>query len=45
MKSEDAVVGLIGVRYEYKNLLLDQRRMLGAIASLSALGAFRWVNA
>ena len=45
MKSEEAVVGLIGVRYEYKNLLLDQRRMLGAISSLSALGAFRWVNA
>jgi hypothetical protein len=45
MKSEDTVVGLIGVKYEYKNLLLDQRRMLGAIASLSALGALRWANA
>ncbi len=45
MKSEDAVVGLIAMRYDYKNLLLDQRRMLGAIASLSALGALRWVNA
>ena len=44
MKSEEDVVGLIGLQYEYKNLLLDQRRLLGAIASLAALGALRWVK-
>jgi two-component system sensor histidine kinase KdpD len=44
MKSEDHVVGLIGARTEYKNLLVDQRRMLGTIASVSAIGAERWVN-
>jgi two-component system sensor histidine kinase KdpD len=45
MKSEETVVGLIALRYDYKNLLLDQRRLLGAIASLAALCAVRWVNA
>jgi two-component system sensor histidine kinase KdpD len=44
MKSGDDVVGLIGIRYEFKNLLADQRRLLGAIASLSALGAIRWAK-
>ena len=44
MKSGEEVVGLIGIRYEFKNLLADQRRLLGAIASLSALGALRWAN-
>jgi two-component system sensor histidine kinase KdpD len=45
MRSEGDVVGLIGIEYEYKNLLADQRRLLGAIANLSALGAIRWVKA
>lgn len=45
MRSEGDVVGLIGIEYEYKNLLVDQRRLLGVIANLSALGAIRWVNA
>ncbi|MGD0231623.1 MAG: DUF4118 domain-containing protein [Syntrophorhabdales bacterium] len=44
MKSGEEVVGVIGIGYEFKNLLIDQRRLLGAIASLSALGAIRWVN-
>lgn len=44
MKSGDDVVGLLGIRYEFKNLLADQRRLLGAIANLSALGAVRWVK-
>lgn len=44
MKSGDDVVGLIGIRYEFRNLLADQRRLLGAIASLSALGAIRWAK-
>ena len=44
MKSGEDVVGLIGIRYEFKNLLADQRRLLGSIASLSALGAIRWAK-
>jgi two-component system sensor histidine kinase KdpD len=44
MKTEEDVVGLIGIRYEFKNLLADQRRLLGSIASLSALGAIRWAK-
>ena len=45
MRSEGDVVGLIGIEKEYKNLLVDQRRLLGVIANLSALGAIRWVKA
>ena len=44
MKSGDEVVGLVGIASDFKTLLIDQRRLLGAIASLSALGAIRWVN-
>jgi len=45
MKSGDDVVGVLGIAYEYKNLLIDQRRLLGAITSLAALGAIRWAKA
>ncbi len=44
MKSEDQVIGLIGLKMEYRNLLADQRRMLSTIAGLSAIGAMRWVK-
>lgn len=44
MKTAEDVVGVIGVQYEFKNLLLDQRRLLGAASSLSALAAARWAN-
>ena len=44
MKSLEEAVGVIGIRYEYKNLLLDQRRLLAAISSLSALAAARWAT-
>ncbi len=44
MKSGDEMVGLVGIRYEYKDLLVDQRRLLGAVTSLAALGALRWVK-
>ncbi len=45
MKSDDEVVGLLGIAYEYKNLAVDQRRLLGAITNLAALGSVRWVKA
>ncbi len=44
MKIEDQVIGLIGLKMEYRNLLADERRMLGTIANISAIGAVRWVN-
>jgi two-component system sensor histidine kinase KdpD len=44
MKSGDDVVGLIGIASDFKSLLIHQRRLLGAIANLAALGAIRWVN-
>ena len=44
MKSAEETVGVIGIQYEFKNLLLDQRRLLAAISSLSALAAARWAN-
>jgi two-component system sensor histidine kinase KdpD len=45
MKSDDEVVGLLGIMYEYRNLVADQRRLLGAITNLAALGSIRWVKA
>ena len=44
MKSLDEVIGVIGIQYDFKNLLLDQRRLLGVISNLSALAAARWVK-
>jgi two-component system sensor histidine kinase KdpD len=44
MKSLEETIGVIGIQYDFKNLLLDQRRLLGAISNLSALTAARWVK-
>jgi two-component system sensor histidine kinase KdpD len=44
MKSLEETVGVIGIQSEFKSLLLDQRRLLSAISSLSALAAARWAN-
>ena len=44
MKSLDETIGVVGIQYDFKNLLLDQRRLLGAICNLSALAAARWVK-
>jgi len=44
MKVSEQTVGVIGVECEFKNLLLDQRRLLAAISSLSALATARWAN-
>jgi two-component system, OmpR family, sensor histidine kinase KdpD len=44
MKAIDETVGVIGIHYEFKSLLFDQRRLLGAISSLSSLAAARWVT-
>ena len=44
MKSLEETIGVIGIQYDYKNLLLDQRRLLGVVSNLSALAAARWVK-
>jgi two-component system sensor histidine kinase KdpD len=44
MKNLDETIGVIGIQHEFKNLLLDQRRLLGVVSSLSALAAARWVK-
>jgi len=44
MKSLDETIGVIGIQHEFKDLLFDQRRLLGIISNLSALSAARWVK-
>ncbi len=44
MKSLEETIGVIGIQHDFKNLLLDQRRLLGVISNLSALAAARWVK-
>ena len=44
MKSLEETIGVMGIQYDFKNLLLDQRRLLGVISNLSALAAARWVK-
>ncbi len=44
MKSEEKTIGVIGIEHDFKNLPLDQRRLIGAISTLSALAAARWVT-
>jgi len=44
MKTLEETIGVIGIEYDFKNLLLDQRRLLGAVSNLSALAAARWVK-
>ena len=44
MKSGDDIVGVVGLKYKYKDLLADQRRLLGAVVNLAALGAIRWAR-
>lgn len=43
VKTQDETVGVIGIEHAYKELLLDQRRVLSAISGLSSLGAVRWI--
>jgi len=44
MKSLEETIGVMGIQYDFKNLLFDQRRLLGVISNLSALAAARWVK-
>lgn len=44
IKSQEETIGIIGIQYEYKNLLPEQRRILGTISNLTAMTAARWVK-
>ena len=41
---EEEILGVVGIQYEFKNLLPEQRRILGTIANLTSLVAARWVK-
>jgi two-component system sensor histidine kinase KdpD len=44
MKTLEETIGVIGIQFDFKNLMFDQRRLLGVISNLSALAAARWVK-
>jgi len=44
IKTQEETIGVIGIRYDYKNLLPEQRRILGTISNLTSLAATRWVK-
>ncbi len=44
IKSQEDTIGMIGIKYDYKNLLPEQRRILGTISNLTSLTAARWIN-
>ena len=44
IKSQEETIGIVGIKYEFKNLLPEQRRILGTISNLTSLVASRWVR-
>ncbi len=44
IKSQEETIGIIGIQYSFKNLLPEQRLILGTIANLTSLAAARWVR-
>jgi len=44
IKSQEETIGMIGIKSDYKNLLPEQRRILGTISNLTSLTAERWVK-
>jgi two-component system, OmpR family, sensor histidine kinase KdpD len=44
IKSQEETIGIIGIQYDFKNLLPEQRQLLGAISNLTSLAATRWVK-
>jgi two-component system sensor histidine kinase KdpD len=44
IKSQEEILGVVGIKYEFKNLLPEQRRILGTISNLTSLTAARWVR-
>ena len=44
IKSQEETIGVVGIKYEFKNLLPEQRHILGTISNLTSLAAARWVK-
>ena len=44
IKSQEETIGVVGIQSEFKNLLPEQRRILGTISNLTSLAAARWVK-
>ena len=44
IKSQEETIGMIGIKYDYKNLLPEQRQILGTISNLTSLTAARWIK-
>ena len=41
---EEEILGVVGIQHDFKNLLPEQRRILGTISNLTSLVAARWVK-
>ena len=44
MKTRNESIGVVGIEYDYRNLLPEQRRFIGAILNLTSMAAFRWLS-
>ena len=44
IKSQEEIIGIIGFQQKFKNLLPEQRQLLGTISNLTAIAATRWVK-
>lgn len=44
IKSQEETIGVLGIHYEYKTVLPEQRRLLATISNLTSLTAARWVK-
>jgi two-component system sensor histidine kinase KdpD len=44
MKTRNEIIGVVGIEYDYRDLLPEQRRFIGAILNLTSMAAFRWLS-
>lgn len=44
VRSQEETIGVIGIKYDFKKLLPEQRFILGAISNLTSLAVARWVR-
>lgn len=44
LKTRNEIIGVVGIEYDYRDLLPEQRRFIGAILNLTSMAAFRWLS-
>jgi two-component system sensor histidine kinase KdpD len=44
IKSQDTTIGVMGIKYDYKNIFPEQRQLLGTISNLTSLAASKWIK-